>query len=331
MQPTVFPEEAADTAWRRWQASGAPTQRVDYWKHVVCEAVLDVQMTPRRANAERPFHGHIVSRDQAGARFVNFRSGAHQVHRTARHADHADDQFLMISLQTRGISRLLQQHGEVQLAKGDIGILDSVRPFTIDFPEDVERRILLLPRNLLRARLPSIGNWQGPQRMSAESALTRILGQQLQVLTSRDHGLADPMVQTLLGGVADMLAAHFSQSQVPLQSSEAAFARACGVIDTRLCDSDLTPAKIAAAMGLSLRSLQRLFQRHAPGVGVEAYLVERRLQHAHRLLEQRTARNVSEAAFASGFADLSHFSRRFQARFGCMPSVVLRGEARASC
>lgn len=323
----------ATPRWRRWQAAGTPAQRVDYWKDVVCEAVLDVAMTPGQEVAENAFHGSIYSRDQGGARLVNFRSASHRIQRTAGQADHASDEFLMISLQKRGACRLTQRQGEVELVQGDIGVLDSVQAFDIDFPADVERRMVLLPRALLQARLPSFRNLAGPHRLAANQALTRVLAETLSALTSRQDNLDDSLANTLLGSMADLLAVRFSQERntAPSLNGEASFLRICRYIDECASEPGLTPAGIAQAHGMSLRTLQRLFHRHgAAGLGIEAHIVERRLLRAQRLLSQGAARNVSEAAFAAGFSDLSHFTRRFQGRFGVTPSAVLRRAGRGT-
>jgi AraC-like DNA-binding protein len=49
------------------------------------------------------------------------------------------------------------------------------------------------------------------------------------------------------------------------------------------------------------------------------------LDHAARLLERRellsTSQPVSEIAYACGFADYTHFARKFRRRFGYSPSL----------
>lgn len=74
----------------------------------------------------------------------------------------------------------------------------------------------------------------------------------------------------------------------------------------------------------SLSSFKREFRREfneTPG----KWLLARRLDHAAGLLREGR-KNVTEAAFESGFEDLSHFSRAFKSRFGESPSK-LRAEA----
>lgn len=77
----------------------------------------------------------------------------------------------------------------------------------------------------------------------------------------------------------------------------------------------------------SLSSFKREFRREfgeTPG----KWLLARRLDHAAALLREGR-RNVTEAAFESGFEDVSHFSRAFKQRFGEPPSR-LRAEPAAS-
>jgi AraC-like DNA-binding protein len=66
------------------------------------------------------------------------------------------------------------------------------------------------------------------------------------------------------------------------------------------------------------RDFEKVFQT-TPG----KWLLERRLQYALELLNHRN-RNVSEAAFESGFESSSHFSRAFKARFGKGPMEMRR-------
>jgi AraC family transcriptional regulator, exoenzyme S synthesis regulatory protein ExsA len=64
------------------------------------------------------------------------------------------------------------------------------------------------------------------------------------------------------------------------------------------------------------RDFEKLFHT-TPG----KWLLERRLNYALHLLRNRN-RNVSEAAFESGFESPSHFSRSFKGRFGKAPAEM---------
>lgn len=77
----------------------------------------------------------------------------------------------------------------------------------------------------------------------------------------------------------------------------------------------------AALSNRSLSAFKRDFQKlfaTTPG----KWLLEKRLHHARRLLTN-SDKTVSEAAFESGFENLSHFSRSFKERFG-LPPVAAR-------
>lgn len=70
----------------------------------------------------------------------------------------------------------------------------------------------------------------------------------------------------------------------------------------------------------SLSAFKRDFQKQF-GTTPGKWLQEKRLQHAMFLLANRD-KTVSEAAFESGFENLSHFSRVFKLRFGNSPAAV---------
>jgi AraC-like DNA-binding protein len=59
---------------------------------------------------------------------------------------------------------------------------------------------------------------------------------------------------------------------------------------------------------------------------LERYLNERRLERCRSALEDaaQSHRSIGEIAFKWGFSDLSHFGRRFKARYGLSPSDYRR-------
>ncbi len=76
---------------------------------------------------------------------------------------------------------------------------------------------------------------------------------------------------------------------------------------------------IAAQSGVSQRQLQRLFRRHL-GMTPTQYFLKARLQRARHLLQYSTL-SVTEIAIATGFASISHFTRRYAELYGRTPTA----------
>lgn len=103
-------------------------------------------------------------------------------------------------------------------------------------------------------------------------------------------------------------------------------ALSAGVMAAReLMDDDpsLTPtlAALAAQAGLSRYQFLRAFTR-LTGLPPHAYLLQRRTQHARRLVGSGMA--LADAAAASGFSDQSHMTRSFVRSFGLTPGAFAR-------
>ena len=74
---------------------------------------------------------------------------------------------------------------------------------------------------------------------------------------------------------------------------------------------------LAATAELSLYHFARTFKQ-SEGTTPHTFVLERRLARARELLA-RTDLSLSEVAFAVGFADQSHFTRRFRQMVGVSP------------
>jgi AraC-like DNA-binding protein len=92
-----------------------------------------------------------------------------------------------------------------------------------------------------------------------------------------------------------------------------------------LGDRELCAATIAAAHHVSVRHLYKTFA--AAGLQLEQWIIEQRLDAARRDLRLHGVRHRTIAATARrwGFADPSHFTRRFRERYGVTPSEWAEG------
>lgn len=86
----------------------------------------------------------------------------------------------------------------------------------------------------------------------------------------------------------------------------------------------LRMAQVAAAAGVSLRSLQAGFAK-VTGMTPTRWLRMQRLEHAYAMLRDADPRRVTvtRIAMESGMFHLGEFATHFKAEFGCSPSDVL--------
>jgi AraC-like DNA-binding protein len=86
----------------------------------------------------------------------------------------------------------------------------------------------------------------------------------------------------------------------------------------------LATGEIAAASGMSERSLRRQFQRFT-GQSPIAFHRDLRLEAArHTLCANHTKADITTAAGMHGFSHLSHFTGQYRRRYGELPSATLR-------
>lgn len=92
--------------------------------------------------------------------------------------------------------------------------------------------------------------------------------------------------------------------------------RAITLMDTNLT-SPLPIGTLASELGITWRTLDRLFVRHLAMSPQQTYL-QRRLDHAYRLLCE-TPHSIMDISLACGFASASGFSRAFRHHYGATP------------
>ena len=101
--------------------------------------------------------------------------------------------------------------------------------------------------------------------------------------------------------------------------------QAIGVMEANL-EQPIGSGELAEQAGLSVRQLERLFQKYL-GCTPRAHYVELRLQRAHRLLTHSSL-SVTEVGLACGFVSASHFAKRYRERFDQTPQKTRMGPPR---
>ena len=159
------------------------------------------------------------------------------------------------------------------------------------------------------------------QPVVRDAALGRALTLAIEAAGQRQESLrAQELTRSAL---TRLLQRHGERRQTEGAAQVAGAARMAGVRDY-LCahfEQDITVDRLASEAGLSRVHLTRAFARHC-GVPPHIYLNAVRLQHARTAMLRGDA--LSEVAAACGFADQSHFSRRFKGSMGLAPGAWLR-------
>ncbi len=95
-------------------------------------------------------------------------------------------------------------------------------------------------------------------------------------------------------------------------------------------EQPLSAGELSAAVGVSKRQLERLFQGFLQ-ITPSRYYSDLRIMEGHRLLDQ-TSLPITEIALACGYPSPGYFSHLYRARFGCSPRdtrIALRNSAKS--
>jgi AraC family transcriptional activator of tynA and feaB len=264
--------------------------------------------------------------------FTSLDSGrnAYRCERTYRDARLAGADYYYAVFQVAGRSVFTQNDEVMQLAVGDVALLDAARPAAC-FADDSQWRRLQLPRQSLVSHLGC--EPQGGLCARGGTHATRLLFDLVRDADKEDGSASSPADSYMRLAVYDLLGALFAPSDPwPVsRHADKLFARIRGLVREGFADPDFGPREVAAVAGISLRYLQKLFT--ARGSTCSEFIYSLRLDHAARLLHRRaslgTGQPLSEIAYACGFRDYTHFARKFRNRFGHSPGDRAHASGRA--
>jgi AraC family transcriptional regulator, positive regulator of tynA and feaB len=304
-----------DQCWSTEQTQ--PGNALSYWKDVICENLLDLQIdSARRAD----FHGQIA-KCSLGPLTANFIAVSQQRVWRSRHGGRRarDAMFHLIHVR-RGVQFVEHCGRNLKLEPGDCLLVDCLSGFSFDFPEGVEALVLEIRKDWIQGWLPAPEDAAG-HIIGRKSGWGATLSSALGNLTPALSDISVP--RTAIAEQIAVLLALSTPAAAPALTTHkrTLLKRISETIRERCHEQDLDPGAVAAALGLSRRYIHVLFA--AAGTTFSHELYSCRLQRAQRLLRDRRydGLGIAEIAWNCGFSEPSHFTRRFRKCFGVAPTA----------
>jgi AraC family transcriptional regulator, positive regulator of tynA and feaB len=212
------------------------------------------------------------------------------------------------------------------LHAGELVIWDGARRGGFVASGPVDNQTLVIPRERLRTVAPQYEKWVG-RPFAVDHPAARLMGSFLESLSPVVGGLDSAAREAVADASVDLARAIIAPPAKPLMQSRALLTSVRLYIDEHLADPDLSPATIAKANAISLRTLHRLFE--GADASVAAVIRDGRLSRCHAELLLGTDESVTAIAFRWGFRNMSFFSRLFRERYGvCAREVQMGARAR---
>lgn len=299
--------------------------RSEFWREVTRPFY---ETTPLVGSESPELEGTISSRQVAGLWFGSVTFNAQRYNRDRRIIASSDlDQYL-VAVATGGDMSGDFAGTSAVAQSGDILVLDLTQILQSDVTAG-GMFSTLIPRQIL-AKATGHANLHGlilKAHLPMTKLLTCYLGgiNDLGNQPSADEAAA--VQEALVTILAAALRGERPDSAGDLRAgdlrplSAALRQRVLDFIDGNITNHELGPDFILRRFHVSRAHLYRAF---AEDGGISSVIRDRRLDAAFRELTRTdiAARSIAEIAFSLGFADPTHFLRRFRARFGRTPSEI---------
>ncbi len=301
-------------------------ERFDYWHDVICRTYvhIDAETLP----SDRTFGAELAAVDVGPVTFSRVQAEPHHVRRSNAQIESRPHDTFMVSLMLRGAGILAQEGREVALGQGDAALYDGSRPFTLALPDRFDMIVLQFAREALLQRCPLAGQLTAsrlPGDAPSVTPLSSFLCSIRPAALCEGTIVARQVGASMLDILAVTLAEQLGAEPEPGAQRRKYFLRACNYINTEMDDPSLDPARIASAIGVSVRYLHMLFREN--GTSVTKHVFRRRLARCHDDLVDATRAHMSitDIAHAHGFKSSAHFARKFADAYGATPSSVRAG------
>lgn len=297
-----------------------PGDRAEFWVDMISTQFLPVQVDLRddRLSASR-----VICATLGDLHFRDAVGGGHLYTRDDAAVRSGDPDTLLVCMPLNGTSILAQDGQEAVLSPGDVVLYDSSRPNTVVMEDQFRWQVFAVPKTKLRRSDRELAQITAVALPSA-SGLSRPVSAFLRGLAAEVPRLeGTPGAAALADSAVDLIAAlvrsRFGQRWEVSDPDTVLREAICVFLRDHHGEHDLTPERVAAAHGISVRRLHALFE--PTGFSVSARLREERLAAIRADLADPALahRSIERIAAAHGLRNASAFARLFRKAEGVTP------------
>ena len=291
--------------------------RLAYWH----EDVLRRLDTSPTAGMAREFAARVLHFSGNGAELLQHSGSALIAKRDAARIRRDESDDISLNFVVKCERGTVSHAGRHTLRAGDLMIVDLARPSEL---RRASHRVisLFLPRARVAAAYGDPAQLGG--RMLARGGMPAMLRAHMQNAMDQALGLL-PTQRVMAANIASEMAISILQSAQPeryvTEEGAAGLYHAAMLLIARECGNpELSPMRIAAALGCSRAALYRAFGQCEQTIS--AAIWEARLARAHAIMRAPAGLNaqINDISFRSGFHEITTFNKMFRKKYGMTPS-----------
>lgn len=262
------------------------------------------------------FFGRIARHNMVDLEFAEVATNASSLRKTAGDLRAEDARYYFLIYQHSGSAALSQRGREAVLHAGDSVLIDSRYESEFRYLGGMRHVSFHLPCDELDRRLKTT-RARVCETLAGAEPVGSILGNFIRQISAK-YALFDIHEGTAMKDALMTMLAPLAEDRESAGGALRDYARAVAYIDARLTE-DLSAAGIARAVGVSVRSLYRLFEERDKSLA--EYIRSGRLRRCAEQLRSGSHlhENLTDIAFRWGFKESAHFSRAFKIHFGMTP------------
>lgn len=292
------------------------TSDFDYWREVISARFLP--LLPERCG-RRQFEGTLAQSALGDLPLTSISVQGQRVMQPEYQP--AGEAAIFFNLQASG-DMVYVQNGTRSSNAGSGFVIDSASPFELNCPTRMTHVNVIFSRTTLLDALRRDVTVAGAQLLPARREDRLCLDYLTFSVRGSKHIPDEPALAAARFRKLFTFAINSRYGSEPfprLAAAAVAYGRACSMIAAQSHDPALSPARLAHAISMSLRTLERVFQRYGEPPAVK--ILQARVELAKSILsnfEQRH-QSITDIAHRSGFSDSAYFSRTFKRLVGMTP------------
>lgn len=300
-----------------WDTRALPEgEQFEYYQQVICRAF--VPLLPIASRGDGGFASTVETLPLGALNRASVASQRQATHHGPSEVSATSEAYYFVNLQLRGRCLARQGGTESVVAPGQFTVLDTTRPFYLDFDSDWSMLSFRLPHEHLAGRLPGdrlplAAAIDDGGAGSAAIGLTRTLWSMRDDLPAH---VAEDLARAFAAAVSAALgAAAFDDGELLPETTRAVVVQ---YLRDRLADPSLSVRSVSRALALSPRRLHALFE--GADETFAATLRGLRMRRAVELLADPRP-SITAVGEAVGYPDPASFARAFRGAFGAPPSA----------